>query len=196
VEDVSGPGSTAPLSVHSSLETKDVMFRKLRKKRVALIVAPLAALALAGGAYAYFTGGSSSANASGTVGSSTTWAVTTGGATWSGSLTALYPGASNDTELLPFTVTNNGNGHQAVTSITAALMTKTNGDAETATGTDITGCLASWFTATVDSGNASLPANLAAGGTYTGKIDMTMQDSGTNQNACQGAVPAVTITAS
>jgi hypothetical protein len=172
------------------------MFRMLRKKRVVVVGAVVAALAVAGGAYAYFTGGSSSVNASGTVGSSTTWAVTSGSATWSGSLTALYPGASSDTELLPFTVTNNGNGHQAVTSITAALMTKTNGDAETSSGNDITGCLASWFTATVDSGNASLPANLAPGGTYTGKVDLTMQDSGTNQNACQGAVPAVTITAS
>jgi hypothetical protein len=173
------------------------MFRKLLfKKRVAVGVAIVAALALAGGAYAYFTGGSSSVNASGTVGSSSTWGVTTGTATWSGSLTALYPGASNDTELLPFTVTNNGSGHQAVTGITASLVTKSNGDAETSSGTDISGCLASWFTATVDSGNASLPANLAAGGTYTGKIDLTMQDSGTNQNACQGAAPAVTITAS
>jgi hypothetical protein len=173
------------------------MVRKLlSKKRVAAGAAIIAALAVAGGAYAYFTGGSSSTNASGTVGSSTTWGVASGTATWSGSLTALYPGASNDTELLPFTVTNNGKGHQAVTGITASLPAEANGDAETASGSDISGCLASWFTATVDSSDASLPANLAPGGTYTGKIDLTMQDSGTNQNACEGAAPAVTITAS
>ncbi|HYB26949.1 MAG TPA: hypothetical protein VEF89_10075 [Solirubrobacteraceae bacterium] len=171
------------------------MFRKLLKKRVA-VIGLLGLLAAAGGAYAYFTGGSSSVNGAGTVGSSSTWAVTTGTPTWSGSLAALYPGATSDTEYLNFTVTNNGHGHQAVTSITASLPAESNGDAETSSGTDITGCQASWFTATVDSSNASLPANLAPSGTYTGKIDLTMQDSGTNQNACEGAAPAVTITAS
>jgi hypothetical protein len=171
------------------------MIRKLFKKRIA-VLGLLGALALAGGAYAYFTGGSNSVTTSGSVGASTTWGVAQGTPTWSGSLTALYPGASSDTELLPFTVTNNGHGHQAVTSITASLPAETNGDAETAGGADITGCQASWFTATVDSSNAALPANLAAAGTYTGKIDLTMQDSGTNQNACQNAAPAVTITAS
>ena len=89
-------------------------------------------------------------------------------------------------------MTNNGKGHQAVTSITASLPAETNGDAETAAGADIAGCQASWFTATVDTGNPALPANLAPAGTYAGKIDLTMQDSGTNQNACQGAAPAVT----
>ncbi|HTX10719.1 MAG TPA: hypothetical protein VME22_18990 [Solirubrobacteraceae bacterium] len=172
------------------------MFRNLKKKRVIVVLAALAVLGIAGGAYAYFTGGSSSVNASGTVGSPSTWAVTTGTPTWSGTLTSLYPGATNDTELLPFTVTNNSSGHQAVMTIAATVMKATNGDAETASGTDITNCLASWFTATVDSGDASLPADLAAGGTYTGKIDLTMQDVNTSQNACQGAAPGVTITAS
>ena len=53
------------------------------------------------------------------------------------------------------------------------------------------GCLASWLTATVDTGNPALPSNLATAGTYIGKIDLTMQDSGTNQNPCQNAAPAV-----
>jgi len=171
------------------------MFRMLFKKRVAVLGA-LVALAAAGAAYAYFTGGSNSATGSGTVGTSSTWAVTQGTPTWSGSLTALYPGASSDTEYLPFTVTNNGHGHQAVTSITASLPAETNGDAETGAGADIPGCLASWFTATVDSSNPALPSDLAPGGTYTGKVDLTMQDTATNQNACQSASPAVTVTAS
>jgi hypothetical protein len=171
------------------------MFRKLFKKRIA-VIGVLGLLAAAGGAYAYFTGGSGSATGSGSVGASTAWGVSQGTATWSGSLTSLYPGATNDTELLPFTVTNNGHGHQSVTSVTASLPAETNGDAETAAGADITGCQASWFTATLDSSNPSLPSNLAPGGTYTGKIDLTMQDTSTNQNACQSASPAVTITAS
>jgi hypothetical protein len=171
------------------------MLRKLSKKRLAA-VAFVAALALTGIAVAYFTGGSGSVTGSGTVGASSPWGVTTGTPSWSGSLTALYPGASNNTEFLPFTVTNNGNGHQSVTNIAAAVPADASGNAKTAAGASITGCLASWFTATVDTGNAALPSNLAPGGTYTGKIDLTMQDSGTNQNACQNAAPAVTITAS
>jgi hypothetical protein len=171
------------------------MFRRLSKRRVALVTA-IAVLALAGGAVAYFTGSSNSATGSGTVGASTQWGVSQGTPTWSGALTALYPGAANDTEYMPFTVTNNGHGQQALTSITATLPTKANGDVQTAAGTDITGCLASWFTVTVDAGNPALPANLAPAGTYTGKVDLTMQDSGTNQDACQNAAPAVTVTAS
>jgi hypothetical protein len=147
-------------------------------------------------AIAYFTGGSGSATGSGTVGASTAWSVSMGASSWSGALTALYPGATNDTEFLPFTVTNNGSGHQAVTSITATLPAKANGDAETAAGVDIPGCLASWFTVAIDGGNPALPSNVAPGGTYSGKIDLTMSDSGTNQNPCQNASPAVTVTAS
>jgi hypothetical protein len=172
------------------------MFRKLLKKRFAVGAAIALLIATAGGAYAYFTGGSNSATGSGTVGASTTWGISTGTPTWSGSLTALYPGASGDTEYVPFTVTNNGKGHQAVTSITATVVADSSGNAETAAGASITGCLASWFTASVDSSDASLPADLAPAGTYTGKVDLTMQDTATNQNACQSASPAVTITAS
>ncbi|HUA47750.1 MAG TPA: hypothetical protein VMA77_21105 [Solirubrobacteraceae bacterium] len=171
------------------------MLRKLLKKRVAVIGA-LAALVAAGGAYAYFTGGSGSVTGSGTVGTSTALSVTTGTASWSGTLSALYPGASNDTEYLPFTVTNNGSGHQAVSAITATVLADANGYAETSTGGSIAGCLASWFTATVDSSDTSLPADLAAGATYTGKIDLTMQDVNTSQNSCKSAAPAVTISAS
>jgi len=172
------------------------MLRKLLNKKRVAVVGAVAALAVTGVAVAYFTGGSGSATGSGTVGSSTAWAVATGTPTWSGSLTALYPGATGNTELLPFTVTNNGKGHQSVASITASLPADSNGNAETTSGTSITGCLASWFTATLDASNPALPSNLAPGGTYTGKVDLTMQDSGTNQNPCQGASPAVTITAS
>ncbi len=173
------------------------MLRNLKKKRVVVVLAALAALAIAGGAYAYFTGGSNSVTSAGTVGSPSQLSIAQGTASWSGSLTALYPGAASDTEYLPFTVTNNGKGHQAVSSIVPTIPAEPgSGDAETAAGADIPGCLASWFTATVDSGDAALPADLAPAGTYTGKIDLTMTDTSTNQNACQGAAPAVTITAS
>ena len=171
------------------------MFRWLSKKRLAA-VALVAVLAVSGIAVAYFTGGSGSVTGSGTVGSASALGITTGTPTWSGSLTALYPGATNNTQLLPFTVTNNGNGHQSVTTIAATVPADASGNAKTAAGASITGCLAAWFTATVDASNPTLPSNLAPGGTYTGKVDLTMQDSGTNQNPCQGTAPAVTITAS
>jgi hypothetical protein len=154
------------------------------------------AVAAVGIAVAYFTGQSSSATGSGSVGNSTQWGVSMGTSTWSGSTTALYPGASNDTEYLPFTVTNNGHGYQSLSTATASMPTEANGDAETSAGADIPGCRASWFTATVDSGNPSLPSDLAPAGTYTGKVDLTMQDSQSNQDACQGASPAVSVTVS
>ncbi|HEX4280934.1 MAG TPA: hypothetical protein VHZ27_09210 [Solirubrobacteraceae bacterium] len=172
------------------------MIRKLFTGKLLAGVAFIAVLAVTGAAVAYFTGGSGSVTGSGTVGASSAMSVTTGTPTWSGSLTALYPGATNNTQFLPFTVTNNGNGHQSVTTIAASVPADASGNAKTAAGASITGCLAAWFTATVDSGNPALPSNLAPGGTYTGKVDLTMQDSGTNQNQCQNAAPAVTITAS
>jgi hypothetical protein len=172
------------------------MERRSRKKRIAALLVFLMALAITTGAVAYFTGASNSATGSGTVGASTQWGITTGTPTWSGSLTALYPGAASDTEYVPFTVTNNGHGYQSVQSITASVTAETNGDAETTSATDITGCKASWFTAAVDAGNPTLPSDVAAGGTYTGKIDLTMQDSGSNQNACENASPAISITVS
>ena len=54
------------------------MFRTLKKKRVIVVLAALAALAVAGGAYAYFTGGSNSVTSAGTVGSSTQWGIAQG----------------------------------------------------------------------------------------------------------------------
>ena len=167
------------------------MFRKLPRKRLA-VLGFVAALAITGAAVAYFTGGSSTVNGSGTVGSSTPWGITTGTPTWSGTLTALYPGASNNTEFLPFTVTNNGNGHQSPTAIAATVLVDGSGNAETSAGVPITGCLAAWFTAAPDPGNPAL-ADLAPGGTYTGKVDLTMLNVNTSQDLCQGRAPGVAI---
>jgi hypothetical protein len=170
------------------------MFRRLSKKHYAAI-AFVGVLAITGVSVAYFTGGSGSGTGSGSVGSSTPWGVSVSTTpTWSGSLTALYPGAANDTELITFTVTNNGNGSQRLANLTPAIPS-TNSDAQTAAGAEIVGCTANSFTATLDAGNPAVPATLAPGATYTGKIDLTMQDTGANQDPCQGKAPAVTITA-
>ena len=169
------------------------MLRKLSKKHLAAI-AFVGVLAITGVSVAYFTGGAGSATGSGTVGSSSAWGVATGTPAWSGSLTALYPGAASDTELIPFTVTNNGHGNQSMTSIVPTM--PTSGNDVTSTAGDIPGCLATWFHVALDANNAALPSSLAPGATYTGKVDLTMSESGTNQNACQGAAPVVTVTAS
>jgi hypothetical protein len=60
----------------------------------------------------------------------------------------------------------------------------------------VAGCLASWFTAT-NTPPAYLPQTLAGSATSTaGSVAVTMQDSGTNQNVCQGATPDITVSAS
>jgi hypothetical protein len=172
------------------------MNRRSRKKVLAGVLGVLLALSAVTAAVAYFTGAAGNATGSGTVGSSTAWNVAMGSPTFQGSFTALYPGATNNNEYLPFTITNNGKGFQNLQNVAVSMPTESNGDAETAGGADIPGCQASWFTAVLDSGNPVVPDDIAAGGTYLGKVDLTMQDSGTNQNACQAAAPAVTVTAS
>jgi hypothetical protein len=170
------------------------MLRKLSKKHLAAL-AFVGALAITGVSVAYFTGGSGTITGSGTVGTSTPWNIAPGGTpTFSGSLTAIYPGAG--TEFFPFTVTNKGNGQQSLTNIVPAVSKDANGYI-ISNGVAVTGCLASWFTATTDPANAALP-DLAPNATYSGTIDLTMQDpvTPTNQDACKGVTPAVTITAS
>jgi hypothetical protein len=167
-----------------------------RRKKLFAAVGTLAALAVGAIAVAYFTGADGSGTGSATVGSSTAWsvAVNTGGATYApNGYTAIYPGSG--TESIPFTVTNNGKGAQNLKTVSYAIKQDGSGNAETSTGTVITGCQASWFSAAGNSGNGT-PGTLSPGGTYTGKVDVTMTDSGTNQDACQTAAPGVTVNAS
>jgi hypothetical protein len=170
-----------------------------KRRKVFVALGTLSALAVGAIAVAYFTGADGSGTGSATVGSSTAWSVSvnSGGATFSPSgYAAIYPGSG--AEAIPFTVTNNGKGSQNLKSLSYTI--KNDGgspaNAETSTGTVITGCQASWFSASADSGNAALPSDLAAAGTYTGKANMTMTDSATNQDACQGTSPGVVVTAS
>jgi len=123
------------------------------------------------------------------------WQASLGSATWSGGLNALYPGAANDTEVVPFTITNAGRSSQLLNSVGVSMMTASNGDAETTAGADIPGCRANWFTVSVDPSDRALPLHITAAAAYTGAVDLSMPDSGTNENACQNAAPAFTITA-
>ncbi len=122
------------------------------------------------------------------------WKATLGRATWSGKLTALYPGATNNTELIPFVVTNASNARQRLNRTVASVPETAGGDAQTAAGADIRGCRATWFAVIVDHADRTLPLELARSASYRGKVELTMRDTGANQDACKGASPAITVT--
>jgi hypothetical protein len=122
------------------------------------------------------------------------WRVSFGSVAWSGRLTALYPGARGDAELLGFTITNSGQARQRLSRI-AASVPVAHGNVQTAGGSEIRGCRASWFSVVVDRANRPLPVQLAPGASYRGKVELTMRESSSNQDACRGAAPAVSVTA-
>jgi hypothetical protein len=153
---------------------------------VVIVAAVAAALALSTSALA--VGGGSSA-------APPRWKIGLGSATWSGRLTMLDPGAANDIERFPFTLGNGGRASQRLRSVTVAIATAAGGDAETAAGADIRGCRASWFAVSLDPRDRSLPAKLGPGATYSGRLDLSMRDSAGNQDACEGASPAFTLSA-
>ena len=162
------------------------MFRKITRKRNIAVLSTLAVLALAGGAYAYFT---SSGNGTGTatVGTATAFTVQPVAATGG----PLYPGSGS--ESIGYTVKNPGGGAENLSATTATVASS--GGNITQGGTAVVGCLASWFTATNNA--PTLPQDLAAGATSTaGSVTVTMADSGTNQNACENSSPDITIHAS
>jgi hypothetical protein len=163
------------------------MFRKIGKKRGVAALSVIAVLAIAGAAFAYFTStGSGTGNAA--VGNST--AFTVAQTSTSGN---MYPGAGTST--LNYTVTNPSAGHQNLSAVVATVNSNSSSDITTHGGTDVPGCLASWFTAVAHPG--SLPQDLAGSGTSTGTVTVTMTNTPTiSQDACQGATPDITISAS
>lgn len=155
----------------------------MTKKRFA-VLGIVAILATAGIAVAYFTS-TGSGTGSATVGSATAFKVTVSAATGG----PLYPGSGS--ENLAYTVKNEGSGAQNINSTSAVVASK--GGNITQSGVEVAGCKASWFTAT-DSSPA--PVSLKGGESAPGSVEVTMQDSGTNQDACQGTSPDVTVSAS
>jgi hypothetical protein len=162
--------------------------KKFFGKKRTLALAVVAVLAVAGAAIAYFSStGSGSGSAS--VGSSTNFTVNVSSDTTGG----LFPGAGSET--LTYSVHNGGSGHQNLSATAAVVASDSNGDIKDH-GTAVTGCKASWFTA-VNHAPTPLPQNLAPGAdSSNGTVDVTMQDSGTNQDSCQGAHPDITVSAS
>jgi hypothetical protein len=164
-----------------------------RGYRSKIAMAAAAALIAAGGvvAFAFFTA-AGTGTGNGAVGTSTAWNVTS--SAYSGG--PLYPGVGS--ESIPFTVTNQNPGNQALTSITSALTTDGAGGVwDVHTGSFNDGCLATWFTVT--NTTPTFPDDLAGtapgpAGEYSGTATLTMQDFPTSQNACQGVDPQITIT--
>lgn len=137
------------------------------KKRIAAVVLSGAVILGTGGiAAAYFTStGAGSGSAS--VGSASNWTV----AVTSDTSNALLPGSGSET--LSYTITNASAGAQALTGVTATV-----GDSG--------GCLGTWFTAVASAPTPATGASIASGGTATGTVVVTLNDSGGNQDACQG----------
>jgi hypothetical protein len=150
----------------------------LTKKRVLGALLPICALALAAVAYAYFTT-SGSGTATATVGTSS--AVTLKG-TVTGS---LYPGSSSPVSL---TVDNPSSGKQRVGTISLEKITADAGHASCSVV--IAAGNPDFTMADVVVNKTFAPGNAQAvtpGGT------LTMNDTGVNQDACQGATLTLTL---
>jgi hypothetical protein len=151
--------------------------RFMQGKRKIALGAVVAVLAAAGGAFAYFSStGTGSATA--TVGSSQ--ALTVNG-TPSGS---LYPGASTTVN---FTAANPSAGHEYLATIHLASVSVDSSHASA-------GCTASWFTMPDVSANQDIPAGSGTTVTATGTLSMT--NTATNQDSCQGATLTLGFTTS
>lgn len=157
---------------------------KFTKKKIIAVISVIAVFAVGTAAFAYFTStGSGTGQAA--VGSSTHWTVAL-----SASTGTMYPGSGSS--VIPYTVTNAGTGNQYLTTTAASVNADTNGNV-TSHGTSVSGCLATWFTAT---NTAPTAADLAGGAHTTGSVSVAMSDANANQNACEGVTPDVTVNAS
>lgn len=159
--------------------------RKLFTTRRRIVIVGITGAVVLGGAgtaFAYFT-----ANGSGTgqatVGSAPGWTVTAG--TPSGT---MLPGSGTTTII--FTVQNAGSGNQKDTGDTVAMATS--GSDVTSHGTDVPGCLASWFTPVIGTDNAT-GVDFSGSESQTVTVTVTMADVAASQDSCEGITPDVTL---
>jgi hypothetical protein len=184
------------------------MFRSLTKTRLGILgLAGVAALALAVGAYAYFTT-NGTGNSSATVGNPgsgqyTVTVVPTGSVT-------LYPtvtGDANFTDLIqPYTgvVTNTTSGHEQVNLLTAKITSVTpnaNNDACAASNFSLYSATDGVWDVASDGQSATsttgLPNDLQKGAhlDYAG-LAVYLVDQNADQNGCQRATVNLSVTAS
>ena len=144
----------------------------LTSKRALIALSSLAVLAVAAVAYAYFTSTGS--------GTATAKVGTSSAVTLKGTVTGnLYPGSSSQ---VSFTVDNPSGGAQRVGTITLTGITVDAG--HSTCSVVITGGTPD-FSMPAVAVNATFPSG--NGQAVTPKGTLTMNDTGVNQNACQGA---------
>ena len=149
------------------------------RNRALLALGITCVLALAGGAYAYFTTtGSGTGTASVGSGSAVTLHATVS--------STLYPGSSSP---VSFTVDNPSTGSQRVGTITLASITVDAGHATCSTA--ISGGNPDFTMAVVNVNKTFAPGNAQAV-TPTGTL--AMNETGVNQDACQGATLTLHLT--
>ncbi|HXR59882.1 MAG TPA: hypothetical protein VN732_00990 [Solirubrobacterales bacterium] len=146
--------------------------KRITRKPTLVAIGCIAALAVAAVAYAYFTSTGS--------GTATAKVGTSSAVTLKGTVTGnLYPGASSQ---VSFTVDNPSSGTQRVGTITLTGITV---DAGHSTCSATIGGATPDFSMPAVAVNATFgPGN---GQAVTPKGTLTMNDTGVNQNACQGA---------
>jgi hypothetical protein len=163
------------------------IFTTRRRIIIACVAAGIVIIGSAGAAYAYFTS-TGTGTGSASVGSASNWTVSQPADTSHN----LYPGSGSET--LTYTVTNVGAGAQAFNSVTPAIATDGSGNVK-AGGQAVAGCLAAWFPTPTVISEPPVDTSIAHNGTATVQIGITMTDSGTNQDKCQGINgPDVTLT--
>lgn len=147
--------------------------RKLMRKRILLPVVAIAAIAVAGVAYAFFT---TSGTGSGTATVGTTAGLTIDPVTITGT---LYPGGDATVD---FTINNSS-------SNTAIKVGDVVADTPAITGLP-DGCSASDFTF------ADVPVGqtIAASSSVNGQGTLHMENTSSNQDACKGASPVLHLT--
>jgi len=111
-----------------------------------------------------------------------------------GTVTGLYPGDSP--QPLEYAITNPGTGPVQVASVSASVDTNGGtGDVETPGHTDVTGCLASWYSITgspqsLGAHGESIPPGTTLFTTTSSTastLSIAMSNPAVNQDACEGA---------
>jgi len=151
----------------------------ITKKRALLALGCTCAVAFAAVAYAYFT---SNGSGTGTASVGTASAVTLHGTVNS----SLYPGSSSP---VSFTVDNPSSGSQRVGSITLASISVDSGHS---------GCSTTLGGGNPDFAMPAVTVNKSfgpgSGQAVTPTGTLTMNETGTNQDACQGATLTLNLT--
>ncbi len=151
------------------------------KKRTAIVLATLLTVVGAGSAFAYWTA-TGTGTGEATTGESTAFVITSETAV--GEITPGGPG-----ETVDFTVTNPGSGTEYLSNVTVTLA-----DTDGTAWVPATDCLIADYSVSVTT--APVYGEIAAGGSLTGTVTVTLANTAVNQDACQGQVVPLYFVAS